>query len=228
MSPVKANVSLHDMHDHPEYYLASAKLATSGNLVGFPYNLLSRTLKREEGRDPLGFLVQAVPQLGIDPEQMIQRMYQSEAKMAFIVAMNDAGHTNFDRVRSVIVESGERDHRELTPEEMFQVISKKEKDIVQRPHQERLKAEVTREIKAGQSSGRLELNLWTQGNIWYDPESKTMRGEVVPDQYDVLYAGLRPLITPNTRHEDLLEVRRQAQTLVKELGFAEPSRSLYW
>jgi hypothetical protein len=228
MSPIKAGVNLHDMQDHPEYYLASAKLATLGDLVGFPYNLLSRTLKREAGSDPLGFLVQAAPQLGIDPEQMIQRMYQSEAKMAFVEAMNDAGHTNFDHVRSAIDYSGERGHRELTPEEMFEMISGKERNIVQRPRQERLKAEVAKEIKAGQSSGRLELNLWTQGNVWYDPESKTMKGQVVPDQYDVLYANVRPLITPNTRHEDLLEVRRQAQTLVKELGFSEPSRNLYW
>lgn len=227
-SPIKADISLCHMNGHSSYFLASANLAVVGELIGFPYTLLSRTLKSESGVNTLDFMTQAVSRLEMIPGQVLQRMFDGQARMAFVQAMNDVGHTNFDSVRSAIVYSYEGEQRLLTPEEMFRMISEQEREIVQRPHQERLSAGATKLIEAGQSSGRLEVALHTQGNVWYDPKSKSMKGEVVPGQYDAVYASVRPLITPNTSHKDLLEVRRQAQTLVKDLGFPEPSRSLYW
>lgn len=46
-------------------------------------------------------------------------------------------------------------------------------------------------------------------------------GEFVPSEHDVIYVGLDPIITPDTTHQELLDIRRKGQSLVKEIGFPE-------
>ena len=52
-------------------------------------------------------------------------------------------------------------------------------------------------------------------------------GEFIPSEYDSIYVGLRPIITPNTTHQELLDIRRKGQALIKELGIPE-TKSIDW
>lgn len=202
-------------------------------MMGLPYNLLSHEYKAEDVRrgrlsdSPVDFFRKVAQGLESDPEQVVQKMYDREAKMNFVRAMNDAGHTHFDAVRTAIVYSGDRGHKVYTPQEQWAMLSKREQQIATEPSKERLHGEITRELVHGNASARLEISLWTEGRVWYDPAVHQMKGVVTGSEYDAVYANLRPLVNPNASHDEYLMTRRQAQELVKKVGFPERSRILW-
>ncbi|MDP2638111.1 MAG: hypothetical protein Q8P26_03560 [Candidatus Levybacteria bacterium] len=229
MTPIKATIRVRNMSNFKDHVLMTAELATVGSMTGFPQDLLSRSL--EFGPvDLTQFMEQAAKRLGINNEEMLQRMFDNKGKMAFIKAMNDVGHTNFDKIRSAIAYSGESygDGREYSLDEMFKMVSKRERKLVQLPRDERVHAGLHKPIVFGQSSGVLGIDYWTEARVWYDPKSKSMKGELTPGEGDAIYANIYSDITPNTSHQDLLGVRRSGQDLARQLGFPEPNKASYW
>ena len=194
-----------------------------------PDNLLSRKYSAKDverkglSKSPVEFFKKVASELNLDPQTLIQEAFNREGNMIFVVAMNDVGHTNFDKVRSAIVDSGDRKRKEYTLEQQYKMLTKNEKQLAQKPREERLFCDIAHRFEAGKSAGTLRISLHTAANIWYDPSEHAVRGEIMPSEYDTVYASLYPDLTPESSHEEVLEIRRQAQTLVKELGFPEPS-----
>ena len=229
LRPIKASIRLDRMPDFPNHLRLSTSLPEIGDMRGMPDGLLSRRYSAEDverknlSDSPVEFFKKVASALSLDPEKLIQDAFNETQKMIFVVAMNDTGHTNFDRVRTAIVYSGDKDHQVYTPQEQFKMLSKKERQLTKEPRQERLFGGMTHQFESGKSKATLSINLHTGGNVWYDPSEHTVRGEIVPSKYDAVYASLYPKLTPESLHDEILEIRRQAQVLVQELGFPELS-----
>lgn len=229
LRPVKSAIKLDTLNGFPDHLLLSGPLPEIGELRGIPDNLLSRRYSAEDverknlADSPLEFFKKVATALNLDPEKLIQDAFNDEQEMIFVVAMNDAGHTNFDDVRTAIVYSGDRDHKVYSREEQFKMLSKKEKQLTKKPREERLFGTIAHKFEFGKSTATLRISLSTRGNVWYDPSEHIVRGEITPSEYDTVYASLYPKLTPDSSHEEILEIRRQAQALVKEQGFPEPN-----
>lgn len=228
--PIKASVSLGAIDGYPQHLLLRAKLSEIANIAGFPDVLLRREVKQDNlpssETSILDFARNTAERLGVKPSEFLQSMFDREG-IIFVIAMNNCGHTNFDENRSAIVYSGEKGHKSYSPEQKFNLLSKKEKKAVQEKQKERLSARVTREIESGKSKAILSIGTYITGNVWYNPEKKIIDGEFIPSEYDSIYVGLDPIISPNTTHQELLDIRRKGQALVKELGFPE-RKSIDW
>lgn len=228
--PIKADISLRDIDGYPQHLLLRAKLSEIANISGFPDSLLLREVKKDnlpssEG-STLDFARKTAERLGVNPSEFLQSMFDKKG-IIFVIAMNNCGHTNFDEIRKAIVDSGEEGHKSYSPEEKFNMLSEKEKKAVQEKQKERLSGRTTRELESGESRAIFSVSTYTGGNVWYNPEKKMIDGEFVPSEYDVIYVELYPIITPNTTHQELLDIRRKGQSLAKELGFTE-RKSIDW
>lgn len=228
--PIKAGVSLGNIDGYPQHLLLTAKLSKIANISGFPDNLLLREVKKDnlhssEG-STLDFAQKTAERLGVKPSEFLQSMFE-KAGIIFVVAMNDCGHTNFDENRSAIVYSGEKGRKSYSPEEKFNLLSEKEKKAVQKKQKERLSGRITRELESGKSKAILSINTHVTGNVWYNPGKRRIDGECTPSEYDAIYVGLDPIITPYTTHQELLDIRKKGQALAKELGFPE-RKSIDW
>lgn len=222
--PIKAGVSLRDIDGYPQHLLLTAKLSEIANISGFPDNLLLREVGKDnlpssEG-SVLDFARNTAERLGVKPSEFLQAMFDKE-EIIFVIAMNNCGHTNFDEIRKAIVYSSEEGHKSYSLEEKFNLLSREEKKAVQEKQKERLSGRITRELESGKSKAIFSVSTYTGGNVWYNPEKKMINGEFIPSEYDSIYVGLNPIISPNTTHQELLDIRRKGQSLVKELGFPE-------
>lgn len=236
MRPVKSTMSLFQKEEHPGHYFLSSELPEVGELKGLPYNLLSRDYKAEDvarGRltvPTVEFFRQAAVKLGANPDEIFAAMYEREQNMVFVQAMNKVGHTNFDRVRSAIVDSGSmgsRGRRQYTAAEQFAMLSKREQELVQQPWQERMNGNINHVLRNGSSEATLNISMWTEGQVWYSPDTHSMRGRVTPTDHDAIYMRLRPQLTPQINHGEFLGIRRNAQQIATDLGFA-PKPRIIW
>lgn len=228
--PIKASVSLGAIDGYPQHLLLRTKLSEIANISGFPNNLLMKEVKQDNlpssGGSILDFARSTAERLGVNPSEFLQSMFD-QSGIIFVIAMNNCGHTDFDEIRSAIVYSGEKGDKSYSPEEKFNMLSKKEKKAVQEKQKERLSGRLTRELQSGKSKAILSIGTYVTGNVWYSPEKKMIDGEFIPSEYDSIYIGLAPIINPNTTHQELLDIRRKGQALVKELGFPE-RKSIDW
>ena len=228
--PIKASVSLGVIDGYPQHLLLRAKLSEIANIAGFPDNLLSREIKQDNlpssESSILDFARKTAERLGTKPSEFLQPMFDREG-IIFVIAMNNCGHTNFDASRTAIVYSGEEGRKLYSPEEKFHLLSRKEKEAVQKKQKKRLSGRVSKELESGKSKAILSIGSYITGNVWYNSEKKMIDGEFIPSEYDSIYVGLDPIITPNTTHQELLDIRRNGQALIKELGFPE-RKSIEW
>ena len=229
LRPIKSSIRLDTLTDSPDHLLLSGPLPEIGELRGIPDNLLTRRYSAEDAArknlpdSPVEFFKKVATKLDHDQGELVQEAFNDTQKMIFVVAMNDAGHTNFDAKRTAIVYSGDKGHEVYTPKQQYNMLSKKERQLIKQPREERLFIDISHRFEHGNSAATLRISLHTSGNVWYDPSEHVVRGDITPSEYDAVYASLYPKITPESSHEDMLEIRRQAQALVKELGFPEPS-----
>ena len=228
--PIKASVSLGAIDGYPQHLLLRTKLSKIANIAGFPDNLLRRGVKQDNlpssESSILDFARKTAERLGGKPSEFLQSMFDRKG-IIFVTAMNNCGHTNFDRIRKAIVYSGEKGHESYSLDEKFKMLSEREKKAVQEKQKEILIGRVTRGLESGKSKAILSISIYTTGNVWYNPEKKMIDGEFIPSGYDSIYVGLDPTITPDTTHQELLDIRRKGQSLVKELGFPE-RKSIDW
>lgn len=233
MRPVKSVIQLWTIEGYPRHLLLSCGLSELGEQMGYPATLLSRDLNAEALRKNnfqglmLDFFQNVARGLDRDADQAVVDMFNGQQKMAFVAAMNDVGHTNFDRVRSAIVYSGDKGHPRYTSKEQWDMLSKREKAIAQRPRAERLYGNLSQALVVGTNRAILRIDYWTEGEAWYDPSDHNMKGKIDHSQHDVMYANLSPKVTPDSTHEDFLQLRRNAQELVKKLGFPERPRIIW-
>jgi len=222
--PLKSSVNLRPVRGFPEHLSLASKLSEINTMKGFPDDLLYREVNLEklpkDSNSVFEFAQKSAAKLGVNPSDFMQSMFDKQG-IIFVEAMNNCGHTNFDKVRTAIVSSGERGHKTYSPDEMFKMLSGKEKDLVQKPAKEKLNVAITRELESGKSKATFSLNTWTEGMVWYDSKKQKIEGELIPSKNAAIYLGLRPTITPDTTHPDLLDIRRKGQFLAKDLGFPE-------
>lgn len=128
--PIKASVSLENIDGYSQHLLLRAKLSEIANISGFPDDLLLREVRRDNlpssESSILDFALKTAERLEVDPSEFLQSMFDKKG-IIFVVAMNNCGHTNFDKSRNAIVYSGEKGHKLYSPEEKFNLLSKKEK-----------------------------------------------------------------------------------------------------
>lgn len=229
LRPIKSTIRLDTLNGFPGHLLLSGPLPEIGELRGIPDNLLSRRYSAEDAQrnnltdSPVEFFNKVASALDHDPEKLTQEAFSGTQKMIFVVAMNDAGHTNFDAKRTAIVYSGDKGHEVYTLKQQYNMLSQKEKQLIKQPREERLFIDISHRFAHGNSAATLRISLHTSGNVWYDPSEHVVRGEITPSEHDAVYASLYPKITPESSQDEILEIRRQAQALVKKLGFPEPS-----
>lgn len=227
--PLKGSVNFNSLQEYPGYILAETQLPKINQLIGFPHIILERYVEGGSGIDLRGIVARTTNLSGDTLPRIIQDMLDLKAPTVFLDAMESIGrYSELDRLRAGFIYSGRVKNRRFSLTETFNRFTEEEKQYVQRPKEQPFWFELNHIIQTGEGSGRLHVDYYTNGFICYDPTSKAMTGKIVPSQTDHINTYATSVITPTTTHEGLLRVRREAQDVVKKLGFPEPSRTLYW
>ena len=227
LRPIKDGVYVDKSRNESDALLMRFPLSEVAGKRGMPSQLVSRDMKpeklKEMGTDVMSFLENISKKFGLKYEDVVQGMFNGEQQMSFISALNDSGHTDFDKVRTAIVYSGKEDHPTYTPQEQYEMMSENERQAAQTPRHERLNAKMSMVLNQGSTSARFEVGFWTEGDVWFNPDTMSMEGRVTSSDYDAFFANLYPKSDKNTTDQELLRLRKEAASICDELGFTKPS-----
>ena len=220
--PVDSPIRLDPIKNFPGYLMLTTKLPEISGIKGFPDVLLSREVlywELPENISSVHELAQkAAVKLGVNFPYFLQSVFDKDEGI-FIEAMNSSGHKQMDKVRKNIVYSGIEGFERYTPQEKFKMLSRKERKETLKPAVRELTGRVTSEIGSGDSRADLSLDIvWVDGKVWYNPRKQRNDGEITPSLGDCLDLRIKPIITPHTTHQDLLDIRRKGKILLQDLG----------
>lgn len=228
LRPVKNTIRVVLDENNPNFVKLRAPFAEFGGRRGLPEQLLSREMKanklKEQGQTSLDFLKKITNFFDADYEQVVQQMFDRELGMYFIVALNECGHTNFDKVRRAAVDMDDG-KTNYSVEEMWDMMIKHgHNEAAMRETDQMLNCCFSTIITAGDAHANLVTNFWTQGKIRFNPEKMQMEGTIIPEENDIFSAALYPQLNPETNEKDLLNLRKKAQDTCDALGFLKVNR----
>lgn len=219
---IKGGVLVQQHPTDPNLVLLKVPMAELAGKIGVPKKLLYRVLVDEilveTGKSSLDYLAEICERLGFDYEIAIRDMFDAEARGCFLETLNEHHHTYPDEVRNAIVDSGGTGKRKLTAAEQYGLLNDEEREGATIHRRAELNAFLECELHYGSSSATLGFEFKAIGEAWFDPETMQMEGVVNPSERDAVIAMLYPCLGDNTNHDELLALRRQAQTLCDELG----------
>jgi len=165
--PIKAGIYLDRDKKDPKTIIMSAPMAEVAAVRGFPSMLLYRSVDRKrlqkEGVDSMEFLGKVIQKFGLSRQTIVQGMFNDELNMVFVLALNDCGHTDFDKVRSAVVYSGREGYPNYTPQELYEMLNDKEKQAIQIPRERDLNVKILLDLKHGRTNARFEISLLDEG-----------------------------------------------------------------
>jgi len=220
--PVDSSIRLNHVKNFPGYLMLTTKLPEIGGIKGFPDILLSEFISLQDLSENISSVHElaqkAAVKLGVNFPYFLQSVIDKDEDI-FIAAMNSSGHKKMDKVWKNIVCSGEEGFERYTPEDKFKMLTRKERKEALKPSVRELTGRMTSTVESGSSRANLWLDVtWPDGKVWYNPKKQRIDGEITPSISDSINLSIKPIITPQTTNKDLLDIRRQGQALLQDLG----------
>lgn len=202
-------------------------LAQVGGIRGFPVQILNRELKTRDLKSFTESLAKVAGRFGQNPEDVIQKMVSASRYRRLNKLFWDLKDTDHP------LEWQESWNKDTTPiREIWEELTADQKAAAQTMRLIGLEYWFDMKLSHGKTRASLAIHCMTMGEVRLNPKTISMEGEILTGQHNddwpVFYfpdgfsTSVSPKITKDTRHSDLLEIRRKAQVICAELGFPPP------